>query len=96
MNRRVEKIVNQLNKIADEQFAAGYDEGMKQSYEVSRQMIDERMDKINRNLLDQVYEIHGRGKEYRVAKECLDAMRIDVLAFFDESKETINVILQMG
>ena len=76
-----------FNESRAEAYKAGFTDGIAFVTEPSENLI-KATDKAVDHVLNQVKDLYGMGKEYKVVKECLDAVLYDLkaAAFLDKRK----------
>lgn len=81
------EIKSMLGSVKAEAYKAGFTDGIAFVTEPSESLI-KATDKAVDHVLNQVQDLYGKGKEYKVVKECLDAVLYDLkaAAFLDNRK----------
>lgn len=83
----VNEIKSMLGSVKAEAYKAGFTDGIAFVTEPSESLL-KATDKAVDHVLNQVKDLYGMGKEYKVVKECLDAVLYDLkaAAFLDKRK----------
>lgn len=83
----VNEIKSMLGSVKAEAYKAGFTDGIAFVTEPSENLL-KATDKAVDHVLNQVKDLYGMGKEYKVVKECLDAVLYDLkaAAFLDKRK----------